>query len=64
VFEGFALEQVDADGVAIRTRYRLAPGRPPLLLLHGNRQTHYCGHYLPEERPAEVAAAFEAFFAD
>ena len=44
MFEGFALEHVDADGVAIRTRHRLAAGRPPLLLLHGNPQTHYIWH--------------------
>ncbi len=39
MFEGFALERVDADGVAIRARHRLAAGKPPLLLLHGNPQT-------------------------
>jgi len=44
MFEGFALEHVDADGVAIRTRHRLTGGRPPLLLLHGNPQTHYIWH--------------------
>lgn len=44
MFEGFALEQVDGDGVAIRTRYRLSPGKPPLLLLHGNPQTHCIWH--------------------
>jgi haloacetate dehalogenase len=44
MFEGFALETIDADGVAIRTRHRLHAGRPPLLLLHGNPQTHYMWH--------------------
>jgi haloacetate dehalogenase len=44
MFEGFALEDLDGDGVAIRVRHRLTPGRPPLLLLHGNPQTHYIWH--------------------
>ncbi len=44
MFEGFALEHVEANGVAIRTRHRLTAGRPPLLLLHGNPQTHYIWH--------------------
>ena len=44
MFEGFALETIDADGIAIRTRHLLAAGRPPLLLLHGNPQTHCMWH--------------------
>jgi haloacetate dehalogenase len=44
MFEGFALEDVAAGGVAIRARHRLTAGRPPLLLLHGNPQTHYIWH--------------------
>jgi haloacetate dehalogenase len=44
VFDGFTLDCIDADGIAIRTRHRLTPGRPPLLLLHGNPQTHFMWH--------------------
>jgi haloacetate dehalogenase len=44
MFESFALEHIDADGVSIRARHRLTAGRPPLLLLHGNPQTHYMWH--------------------
>jgi haloacetate dehalogenase len=44
VFERFALQMIDADGVAIRTRHRLSSGKPPLLLLHGNPQTHCMWH--------------------
>lgn len=44
MFEGFQLETIDADGIAIRTRHRLTAGRPPLLLLHGNPQTHALWH--------------------
>lgn len=44
MFERFALQTIDADGVALRTRHRLAPGKPPLLLLHGNPQTHCMWH--------------------
>jgi haloacetate dehalogenase len=44
VFERYALQTVDAEGIALRTRHRLAPGKPPLLLLHGNPQTHYMWH--------------------
>ena len=40
MFERFALQTIDADGVAIRARHRLTSGKPPLLLLHGNPQTH------------------------
>ena len=44
MFERYALQTVDAEGIALRTRHRLAPGKPPLLLLHGNPQTHYMWH--------------------
>jgi len=44
VFERYALQTLDAGGIAIRTRHCLAPGKPPLLLLHGNPQTHYMWH--------------------
>ena len=44
MFEGFALEHIDADGIPIRTRHRVAEGKPPLLLLHGNPQTHLMWH--------------------
>jgi haloacetate dehalogenase len=44
MFDGFALEHIDADGISIRTRHRLTPGRPPVLLLHGNPQTHFMWH--------------------
>ena len=44
MFEGFALERIDADGIAMRARHRLAAGKPPLLLLHGNPQTHFMWH--------------------
>jgi haloacetate dehalogenase len=59
MFEGFALEFVEADGVSIRTRHRLTPGRPPLLLLHGNPQTHFMWHAVAPrlaERYSVVAA--------
>jgi haloacetate dehalogenase len=46
MFEGFELDEIDADGVAIRARHRLTARRPPLLLLHGNPQTHYIWHAL------------------
>jgi haloacetate dehalogenase len=44
MFEGFTLERIDADGVRLRVRHRLSAGGPPLLLLHGNPQTHYMWH--------------------
>jgi len=44
VFERFALQTIDADGVALRVRHRVTPRKPPLLLLHGNPQTHYMWH--------------------
>ena len=37
-FEGFTLETRDANGQ--RIRLRRAGSGPPLLLLHGNPQTH------------------------
>jgi haloacetate dehalogenase len=44
MFEGFALERIDADGIALRVRHRLGERKPPLLLLHGNPQTHCMWH--------------------
>jgi haloacetate dehalogenase len=44
MFEGFDLQAIDAGGIAIRVRHRLTPGKPPLLLLHGNPQTHCMWH--------------------
>ncbi|HEV8096583.1 MAG TPA: alpha/beta hydrolase [Burkholderiales bacterium] len=44
MFERFALQTIDADAIAIRTRHCLTPGKPPLLLLHGNPQTHCMWH--------------------
>jgi haloacetate dehalogenase len=52
MFEGFTLERIDADGIAIRARHRLTPGKLPLLLLHGNPQTH-CMWHLVAPRLAE-----------
>jgi len=42
VFEGFQLSTIGADGVAIRAR--IGGSGPPLLLLHGNPQTHVMWH--------------------
>ena len=42
MLEGFSLETIDVDGIQIRTR-RAGHG-PPLLLLHGNPQTHVMWH--------------------
>src|SRR4051812_34532804 len=42
MFQGFTLEMVDVGGTVIRTR-RSGSG-PPLLLLHGNPQTHVMWH--------------------
>ena len=44
MFERYALQTIDAGGIALRTRHCLAPRKPPLLLLHGNPQTHYMWH--------------------
>lgn len=44
MFERYALETIDAGGIALRARHCLAPGKPPLLLLHGNPQTHWLWH--------------------
>ena len=44
MFERYALQTIEADGIALRTRHCLAPGKPPLLLLHGNPQTHCMWH--------------------
>jgi len=42
MFDGFTLEMIDAGGVTVRVRHGGAG--PPLLLLHGNPQTHAMWH--------------------
>jgi haloacetate dehalogenase len=42
VFEGFETSTIDAGGVTIQTRH--GGSGPPLLLLHGNPQTHAMWH--------------------
>jgi len=42
MFDGFTLKTIDADGVSIRAR--IGGTGPPLLLLHGNPQTHVMWH--------------------
>jgi haloacetate dehalogenase len=42
VFEGFRTEMVDVEGARIKAR--VAGNGPPLLLLHGNPQTHAMWH--------------------
>ena len=42
MFDGFSLETIDVNGVSIRTRR--AGNGPPLLLMHGNPQTHVMWH--------------------
>jgi haloacetate dehalogenase len=42
MFENFTLKTIDADGVRIRAR--IGGNGPPLLLLHGNPQTHVMWH--------------------
>ena len=42
MFEGFRLETIEGDGVPIRAR--IGGEGPPLLLLHGNPQTHVMWH--------------------
>jgi haloacetate dehalogenase len=42
MFDSFALETIDAGGVSIRAR--VGGSGPPLLLLHGNPQTHVMWH--------------------
>ncbi len=57
-FEGFKLEEVKVAGGAIRLRH--AGSGPPLLLLHGNPQTHAMWHKVA---PA-LAARFSVICAD
>jgi haloacetate dehalogenase len=42
MFDGFALEMIDAGGVTVRVRH--GGEGPPLLLLHGSPQTHVMWH--------------------
>lgn len=42
MFDGFKLETIEIEGIAIRLRR--GGGGPPLLLLHGNPQTHLMWH--------------------
>jgi len=42
MFDSFILETIEVDGIAIRLRR--GGGGPPLLLLHGNPQTHVMWH--------------------
>lgn len=42
MFEGFKLTEIQADGLSIRAR--IGGSGPPLLLLHGNPQTHVMWH--------------------
>lgn len=42
MFDGFELKTLDADGIRIRAR--IGGNGPPLLLLHGNPQTHVMWH--------------------
>ncbi len=42
MFEGFTLTTIDTDSVSIRAR--IGGNGPPLLLLHGNPQTHVMWH--------------------
>jgi len=42
MFDGFALKTIDTD--AVRIRLRIGGTGPPLLLLHGNPQTHVMWH--------------------
>jgi len=42
MFDEFTLKTIDADGVSIRAR--IGGNGPPLLLLHGNPQTHVMWH--------------------
>jgi haloacetate dehalogenase len=44
MFEGFEQAQIDGDGASIRVRY--GGSGPPLLLLHGNPQTHVMWHLI------------------
>src|SRR5512147_1566461 len=45
-FDGFTLERRRVGDVVLNLRHNLAaaPGRPPLLLLHGYPQTHVLWH--------------------
>ena len=67
-FEGFQLSQIALGEVSLRVRG--ASGPPPLLLCTAiqrptpcGREAVYCGHVIPEEKPAETLALLRAFFA-
>jgi haloacetate dehalogenase len=51
MFEGFQLDVIDAGETAIRVRH--GGSGPPLLLLHGNPQTHVMWHKLAPRLAAE-----------
>jgi haloacetate dehalogenase len=51
MFEGFQLDVIDAGETAIRVRH--GGSGPPLLLLHGNPQTHVMWHKLAPHLAAE-----------
>ncbi|WP_431303891.1 alpha/beta fold hydrolase [Sediminicoccus sp. BL-A-41-H5] len=57
-FEGFTLETREVDGMAVR--YRRGGKGPPLLLLHGNPQTHAMWHRVAPE----LAERFTVIAAD
>ncbi len=43
-FDGFVLQHVDVGAGKLRLRHSGGTGKPPLLLLHGNPQTHAMWH--------------------
>jgi haloacetate dehalogenase len=57
-FDGFRLETREIDGIALR--YRMGGAGPPLLLLHGNPQTHAMWHRIA----APLAERFTVVAAD
>lgn len=47
MFEGFQLKTIEVNDVSIRLR--VGGSGPPLLLLHGNPQTHVMWHLVAPE---------------